>query len=404
MSGLPDLSAIDQRILGSLLEKQRTVPASYPLSLNGLKTACNQASSRDPVVEYDDATLEKALKSLRERGLVRVVWSDTGRRTLKYHQLLDERLTLEEPDRAILTVLLLRGANAPGELKARTERLHPFTDRQEVEVRLRAMSARPDPLVRELERKAGQQDRRWIHLLGAPPADTTPETTPAADLDAVLSDGPEARDQRVRATYTTVAATYADDVVDELDDLPFERWLLDRVAAEAPGPVADAGCGPGHVSAYLAGRGADVSGFDLTPAMVEQARARFPGLAFEVGDVRRLLKPRTADGWGAVLAWYSLIHLASSEISGAVGALAHTLRPGGLLVLAMQAGPEVRHITSWRDHDGLDIDLVFHDPEQVVAAVEAAGLADVEWYLRGPLGERDEQSRHLYVVARRGRP
>jgi uncharacterized protein YceH (UPF0502 family) len=298
MSGLPDLSAIDQRILGSLLEKQRTVPASYPLSLNGLKTACNQASSRDPVVEYDDATLEKALKSLRERGLVRVVWSDTGRRTLKYHQLLDEQLTLEEPVRAILTVLLLRGPNAPGELKARTERLHPFTDRQEVEVWLRAMSARPDPLVRELEPKAGQQDRRWIHLLGAPPADTTPETTPAADLDAVLSDGPEARDQRVRAAYTTVAATYADHVVDELDDLPFERWLLDRVAAEAPGPVADAGCGSGHVTAYLAERGADVSGFDLTPAMVEQARARFPGLAFEVGDSVGCLSlgPRTGGG------------------------------------------------------------------------------------------------------------
>lgn len=401
MSGLPDLSAIDQRILGSLLEKQRTVPGSYPLSLNGLKTACNQTSSRDPVVEYDDATLEQALKSLRERGLVRVVWSDTGRRTLKYHQLLDDQLTLEEPERAILTVLMLRGPNAPGELKTRTERMHAFTDRQEVELWLRAMSARPDPLVRELERRPGQQDRRWIHLLGAPPAETAPAAAPAADLDAVLADGPDARDQRVRETYATVAATYAEHTVDELDDLPFERWLLDRVAAEAPGPVADVGCGPGHVTAYLAARGADACGFDLTPAMVEQARARFPGLAFEVGDLRRLLKPRAADGWGAVIAWYSLIHFAASELGDAVGALARTLHPGGLLVLGLQAGPDVRHITSWRGHDGLDIDLVLHDPEQVVAAVETAGLADVEWFLRGPVAARDETTRRLYVVARR---
>ncbi|MCW2765872.1 MAG: hypothetical protein JWO11_1831, partial [Nocardioides sp.] len=97
MPDLPVLDAEEQRVLGSLLEKQRTVPASYPLTLSALRSACNQTSSRDPVVDYDDATLEQALKRLRQRELVRVGWADTGRRTLKYHQVLEERLALE-PD------------------------------------------------------------------------------------------------------------------------------------------------------------------------------------------------------------------------------------------------------------------------------------------------------------------
>ena len=123
------LDAVDQRVLGSLLEKQRTVPASYPMTLNALQTACNQSSSRDPVVDYDQSLLTETLRSLKERGLVRVVWADRGPRTLKYHQLLDERLSLEEDERALLTVLLLRGPQAPGELKTRSERLHRFADR-----------------------------------------------------------------------------------------------------------------------------------------------------------------------------------------------------------------------------------------------------------------------------------
>ena len=97
------------------------------------------------------------------------MWSDTGRRTLKYHQILDERLGLDPDERALLTVLLLRGAQAPGELRTRTERLHAFADRGEVEACLRRMAGRPEPLVRELERRPGQQDRRWVHLLGPVP-------------------------------------------------------------------------------------------------------------------------------------------------------------------------------------------------------------------------------------------
>ena len=94
MTGELVLDAVDQRVLGSLLEKQVTVPASYPMTLNSLRTACNQTSSRDPVVDYDEQMLLERMKSLKERGLVRIVWADRGPRTLKYHQLLDERLGL----------------------------------------------------------------------------------------------------------------------------------------------------------------------------------------------------------------------------------------------------------------------------------------------------------------------
>ena len=104
------LDEVEQRVLGSLLEKQRTVPASYPLTLNALRSACNQTSSRDPVSDYDDQVLQDTLRGLKERGLVRIVWADRGPRTLKYHQTLDEALSLQPDERALMTVLLLRGA------------------------------------------------------------------------------------------------------------------------------------------------------------------------------------------------------------------------------------------------------------------------------------------------------
>ena len=400
MADLPVLDAVEQRILGSLLEKQKTVPASYPLTLNALRTACNQTSSRDPIAAYDEPLLEQACRTLKERGLLRIVWSDSGKRTLKYHQVLDEVLGVSEAERALLTVLLLRGPNAPGELRTRTERLHPFADREQVEACLRGLAARELPLVHELERRAGQQDRRWTHLLGDQPADTVAATSPTADLEAALRDGAEVRDERVRATYSKVALTYADEVTDELDDLPFERWLLSRVAYAAAGPIADVGCGPGHVTAWLVEEGYDASGFDVTPAMVEQARARFPELSFEVADLRRLLKPPTAEGWGAVLALYSLIHLAPSELPGAIGALARTLLPGGSLLLGLHAGPGLKHLETWWEHEGLDLDFVLHDSDQVVAAVRAAGLTEIESYVRGPLEHRGETTRRLYVLGR----
>ena len=400
MSELPVLEPEDQRILGSLLEKQTTVPASYPLTGNALRAACNQTSNRDPVVDFDQQTVDQTARSLKERGLLRIVWADTGRRTLKYHQTLDELLGLDPDERALLTVLLLRGPQAPGELRTRTERLHSFTDRSQVEACLRRMAGRPQPLVQELERRPGQQDRRWVHLLGPVPAQVTSVAPDAVDREVVIAEGAESRDVRVRSSYDAVAATYADHLVEELHDLPFETWLLDRVLAHAAGqPVVEVGSGPGHVTAYLADGGADATGIDLSPEMVAEARRRFPDGSYEVGDLRRLSRPRTSFGWAAVLAWYSLIHLAPSELRDAVAALVRPIAPGGWLVLGMHAGTDVRHRGDWWGHE-VDLDFVLHDPAFVVGVVEAAGLVDVEWYVRGPLTVRAETTERLYVVGR----
>ena len=396
-----DLGPVEQRILGSLLEKQVTVPAAYPLTLSSLRTACNQTSSREPVMELDERTVEQTARALKDRGLLRIVWSDTGRRTLKYHQTLSEILDLADDERAVLTVLLLRGPQAPGELRTRTERLHPFADRTEVEACLERMNRRDQPLVQQLERRPGQQDHRWVHVLGPVETGDTP-APPAVDREAPIADSPEARDDRVRATYGVVAASYARELSDELDGLPFERWLLDQVAVAAGDlPVMDAGCGPGHVTAHLAAAGADAQGLDVSPEMIAEARQRHPDVHFEVGDLRRLMRPVAAAGWGAVLGWYSLIHLAASELPGAVAALARPLAPGGLLVLGLHAGDDVRRVTRWFEVEVPALDFVLHDPATVVAAVEAAGLTDVEWYLRGPHEWRDETTQRLYVVARR---
>ncbi len=400
VSELPVLDATDQRLLGGLLEKQTTVPASYPLTAVALRAACNQTSNRDPVTDLDLETVERTARSLKDRGLVRIVWSDSGRRTLKYHQLLDTRLELDPDERALVTMLLLRGAQTAGQLRARTERLHRFADRGEVEASLRRMAARPQPLVRELERQPGQQDRRWVHLLGPVPQEVASADTAAVDREAVLADGPEARDARVRSSYDAIASAYADHLADELAELPFERWLLDRVVAHAGAePVVEVGCGPGHVTAHLAEGGADALGLDVSPAMVDEARRRFPDGSYEVGDLRRLTRPATSSGWAAVLGWYSLIHLAASELPAAVRSLARPLAPGGWLVLALHAGNEVRHLDQWFDHQ-VDLDVVLHEPTAVVGVVESAGLVDVEWYVRGPVAARGETTQRLYVVAR----
>jgi len=402
--GLPALDPVEQRIVGSLLEKEKTVPAAYPMTLNGLRTACNQSSSREPVMDLDEATIEAALDVLKARGLTRMVYASSGARAVKYRQVLDERLGIDDAGRAVLTVLLLRGPQSPGELRTRTERLHGFADREAVERQLQAMAGAPEPLVRRLERQPGQQDHRWIHLLG--PVDVPvvrgagAGAAPAVDRDIVIAQGAPARDAKVVASYDALAATYADQLIDELDAKAFDRWLLERLVALADGgPVADAGCGPGQVAFHLAAAGADVTGFDLSPGMVDEARRRFPELAFAVADLTALPAPANGGGWSAIAAWYSLVHLAGSELRPAVALLSAALAPGGRLAVAVHTGDEVRHQTElWGVP--VDVDFVFHDPAAVLDAFATAGLVDVEWYRRGPQPGEAETDR-LYVLARR---
>jgi len=322
---------------------------------------------------------------------------------VKHAQTFAQRRGLQPDERALLTVLLLRGPQPAGALRTRSERLHRFCDRGDVEQCLARLAGAEPPLVRELARQPGQHDSRWIHLLGPVKDEAAAASSEPAPIDreSVLAGGADARDAKVRAAYATVAAAYADQLSDELAGLPFESWLLRRVAELADGaPVIEVGTGPGHVAAFLADVGADATGLDLTPEMVDEARRRHPGVTYEVGDLRRLLRPATHDGWGAVLAWYSLIHLAASELPEAIASLVRPLRTGGWLVLALHTGAEVRTLTEWFDHE-VDVDVVLHDRADIVAIVEQAGLGEVEWYHRGPLIEREESTQRLYVLARK---
>src|SRR5204863_7150908 len=160
--------AVELRVLGSLIEKQRTTPDVYPLSLNALRLACNQTASRDPVVAYDEPTIRAALERLSRKGWVRLA-SGPGSRAVKYRHLFDEALGLPDPELALLTTLMLRGPQTLGELKQRTERLYPFRTLEDAERTLRALTDRE--LVAELPR------RRFGHLLGGDTAEEAPETT-----------------------------------------------------------------------------------------------------------------------------------------------------------------------------------------------------------------------------------
>jgi uncharacterized protein YceH (UPF0502 family) len=158
-----DAGPVEIRILGCLIEKQRTTPDTYPLSLNSLRLACNQATSREPVVDYDEPTIRTALEELSRKGWVRLA-SGAGSRAVKYRHLLDDALSLDGAEISVLTVLMLRGPQTPGELKQRTERLHSFAP-GEIEETLAQLEHRE--LVTQLPRRPGEKGQRYTQLLGS---------------------------------------------------------------------------------------------------------------------------------------------------------------------------------------------------------------------------------------------
>src|SRR5581483_154858 len=163
---MTDLTPEEQRVLGALLEKQYVTPDVYPMTMNGLLAASNQTSNRNPVVRYEESTVHRALDGLREKGLLRIVYSPSNRAT-KYRQVFEEERRLTRHEAAVLCVLLLRGPQTVGELRGRTERLATFASLEEVEAVLGGLARREDEaLVRRLERQPGQKDARWVHLLG----------------------------------------------------------------------------------------------------------------------------------------------------------------------------------------------------------------------------------------------
>ncbi len=201
------LDPVETRVLGALLEKEITTPEYYPMSLNALVNACNQKSNRDPVVSYDDDTVEDAVARLKPKGLMLTI-TGAGSRVAKYAHRFSEKLNLGRRETAILCELMLRGPQTIGELRNRTDRMHRFDDLQEVEAVLERMME----LVTKLPRRPGEKEQRYAHLLsGEPPSTQTLETAGHGDTEA-----PEAhsRSDRITALEAETAR-----LRDELDDL-----------------------------------------------------------------------------------------------------------------------------------------------------------------------------------------
>lgn len=204
---------VEIRVLGCLVEKQKTTPDQYPLTLNALRLACNQATNREPVVDYDEATVRAALGELGRRGWIR---SGTGQgsRAAKYRHLIADELNLADDELAVLAVLMLRGAQTPGQIKQRTERMHPFTDLDEVMLTIEGLIERD--LAERLPRQPGQKEERFQQLVGGgpPPGDhvaesesgPTEEVVEETVLEDVATDGLEDRVAALEAQLKSLQA------------------------------------------------------------------------------------------------------------------------------------------------------------------------------------------------------
>ena len=201
-----DLLPTELRVLGCLLEKQRTTPDAYPLSLNALRLACNQSTNRDPVVNYDDEVLRDALHRLERRGYTRLA-SGAGSRAPKYRHLLADALPMSADEQALMCVLMLRGAQTPGELKQRGDRMHVFAGLDEVHGTLARLIERG--LVARLERRPGQKEERYHQLLGEGEAPSAGASVPADSVAATSVDGLEERVARLEREVAELRAEVA---------------------------------------------------------------------------------------------------------------------------------------------------------------------------------------------------
>jgi len=204
-----ELDPIEIRVLGCLLEKERTTPDGYPLSLNSLTSACNQKSNRDPVMQLTATEVDSVLARLRSEVLV---WPEEGARTRKWTHNLDRKWELSPAAMALMTVLMLRGPQTPGELRARTERMHPFTSSADVENTLVGLTEGDEPLVVHLARQPGQKEARWTHLVGGEPDELTSVFAPSAVLPPAsgLSQRVAELEERVARLEETLAGADID--------------------------------------------------------------------------------------------------------------------------------------------------------------------------------------------------
>ncbi|HUH81268.1 MAG TPA: YceH family protein [Solirubrobacteraceae bacterium] len=225
-AGTSALSFEEVRVLGCLLEKQKTTPDAYPLSLNALRLACNQTTNREPVVQYDEQTIREALRKLERRGYVRLA-SGAGSRAVKYRHLLADVLPLGQPEQALLCTLMLRGPQTPGELKQRSERMHAFGDLASVLQSLEGLIGRG--LVRRLERRPGHKEERYVQLLDEGEPD---EQGPAGGVPTAEARGVPTAEARAVPTAEAGAVSPPPTAPGQLQELLSRVERLEREVAE----------------------------------------------------------------------------------------------------------------------------------------------------------------------------
>ena len=214
MSALPALSLLETRVLGVLIEKQHTVPDTYPLSLNAIASGCNQKTSRDPVLNASDAEVQAAIDQLKSLSLA---MESSGGRVMRYAHNTGRVLNVPSQSVALLATLMLRGPQTPGELRINSERLHKFSDISAVEAFLQELAQRSDgALVVELPRQPGSRENRWAHLLSGAPL--IPEETAYAAMADNVSVG------EIAALKTNVARLQ--------DDVAMLKSTIEKLCAE----------------------------------------------------------------------------------------------------------------------------------------------------------------------------
>lgn len=212
----------------------------------------------------------------------------------------------------------------------------------------------------------------------------------------------ESNHDPVRRSYDEVAEEYTARLKDELTYKPLDRGLLGALVeqTEAGSPIADVGCGPGHVAAWVARQGAKAVGIDLSPKMIAVGRRIYPEVEFREGDFLSL--PAGDSEFAAVIALYSIIHMEPCELHRAFEEIRRVLRPSGLLLVSFHVGSEVRHLTEWWDHE-VNLDFRFFEPEGVIEGLASAGLA-VEAQMERMSYPEEVETRRAYLLARRAIP
>ncbi len=204
-----------------------------------------------------------------------------------------------------------------------------------------------------------------------------------------------------QTSYDAVAAEYAQRFKDEMDDKPFDRDCLDRLANEvgALGPICDLGCGPGQIARYLHRQGVDTLGVDLSPRMIEEAQRLNPEIPFHQGDMLSL--PDADNSWGGIAAFYCIIHIPRERIVDALREMKRALKPDGVLLLTFHIGTEIEHLDDWWEKP-VNLDFAFYQPEEMENWLKDAGFEVEETLVREPNPEVEVATRRAYMFARKG--